>query len=47
MQEAILEARATASKYMILDDTVALREFDEAFHNYLKEKDPQLAKEIF
>ncbi len=47
MQEAILGARATASKYMILDDTVALREFDEAFHNYLKEKDHQLAKEIF
>ncbi|MBP5560596.1 MAG: hypothetical protein J6X70_02185 [Muribaculaceae bacterium] len=47
MQEAILDARATASKYMILDDTVALKVFDEAFHEYLKEKDPQLANEIF
>ena len=47
MQEAILDARATASKYMILDDTVALKVFDEAFHECLKEKDPQLDSEIF
>ena len=47
MQEAILDARATASKYMILDDTVALKVFDEAFHECLKEKDPKLANEIF
>lgn len=47
MQEAILDAHATKSKYIILDDTVAQREFDNAFRDALNEKDPSLAREIF
>lgn len=47
MEQCLLEARAVASQYLIMDDTLAVAEFDRAFKLYLDENDPQLSREIF
>lgn len=47
MEGAILEAKACQSKYLLMGDTLAAREFDTAFREYLKIHDELLAKELF
>lgn len=47
LESAILEAKACQSEYLLMGDTLAAREFDNAFREYVKVHDEILAKELF
>ena len=47
MERLILDAKSIQSEYILKGDTLAAREFDTCFQNYLTANDSQLAKEIF
>ena len=47
LQRAILEAKAKQGKYSLLGDSVAVKIFEEAFEQYLRDNDEALARELF
>lgn len=47
LEGIILDAKVAQSKYMTLNDTAAVNEFDRAFRSYIKQHNDTLAKKIF
>ena len=46
VQQALVEAAALRSQYLLKDDSIAARDFDNAFMEYLGRHNPQLAKSL-
>ena len=46
IQEALVEAAALRSQYLLKDDSIAAGDFDEAFMNHLRKHRPDLAKAL-
>lgn len=47
LQKALFDARSRASKFNAVNDYEAVDSFDCEFKRYLREKSPELSKEIF
>ena len=47
MQASVLEAKASQSEYALIDDSVAVEIFDEAFRDYVTAHNAKLAAEMF
>lgn len=47
LQQKILEAKAIQSEYALAGDSDAVKDFDEAFRNYITKNDKSLAAAMF
>ena len=46
IQQALVEAAGLRSQYLLKDDSIAARDFDEAFLIHLQKNNPSLAKAL-
>lgn len=46
IQKALVEAASLRSQYLLKDDSIAAKDFDAAFLEYLQRHKPQLAKTL-
>ncbi len=46
IQQALVEAAGLRSQYLLKDDEIAARDFDEAFMSHLQKHRPELAKAL-
>jgi menaquinone-dependent protoporphyrinogen IX oxidase len=47
LEAKILDAKSIQGEYAILGDSAAVKAFDEAFRNYVKQHDDSLARAMF
>lgn len=47
LQHGLLQAKAEQSKLLLMGDSLAAKEFDQAFEHALRSRAPELAREIF
>lgn len=47
LQRSLLHAESVRSKYVIMGDTVAARDFDQALREVVVRKSPKLARKLF